>query len=259
MIEIQDVTYEYKNGTKAIENLSLNISDGEFISVIGKNGSGKSTLAKLLAGLIKPSKGDVLVNEINTRDKKEQINLRKNIGIVFQNPENQIVFNKVYDDLAFGMKNIGTNPEEIDNIIESCLSAVDMLEYKNNDSYDLSLGQKQRVVIAGTLAMNPKILVLDEPTTAIDSEGKRKIYETLKKLQEEGYTIIYITNITDEIMLSDKVLILENGKVVEQFLSKDILENVGRMQELGIELPEVIKVYKRLKEKGKPVSLEDLI
>jgi len=259
MIKVENVTYEYKNGIKAIENLNLEIQDGEFVSIIGKNGSGKSTLAKLLSGLAKPTKGEIIVNDINTKDKKEQINLRKNIGIVFQNPENQIVFNKVYDELAFGMKNVGTEDSKIEEIIERCLEEVDMLEYKNSDSYELSLGQKQRIVIAGTIAMNPKILVFDEPTTSIDSEGKEKIYEILRSLQSNGYTIIYITNIMDEILLSDRIMVLEKGRLAEQFLRKDILKNLEKLQKLGIKLPEVIKIYQNLKNKGKDVVLEDLI
>jgi len=227
--------------------------------LLEKTDHGKSTLAKLLSGLLKPSKGEIIVNNIDTKDKKEQINLRKNIGIVFQNPENQIVFNKVYDDLAFGMKNVGIEQEKVEEIIKDCLKKVDMLSYKEHDSHDLSLGQKQRIVIAGTIAMNPKILVFDEPTTAIDSEGKGKIYEILNNLKLQGYTIIYITNIIDEILLSDKVLVLEKGNIAEEFLSKDILKNIERLQELGIELPEVIKIYQNLKNKGKEVALEDLI
>ena len=259
MVEIKNVDYKYKNGVKAIEDLRLDIADGEFIAIIGKNGSGKSTLAKLIAGLIKPTKGEIVVNEINTRNKKEQINLRKNIGIVFQNPENQIIFNKVYDDLAFGMKNIGTDHQQIESIIDESLEKVDMLGYKYCESFDLSLGQKQRVVIAGTLAMAPKILVLDEPTTMVDSQGKQKIYEILKDLNNRGYTIIYITNNMDEIILAEKVIVLEKGALVEQFLNCDILEKVERLQELGMDLPEVIKIYQRLKDKGKGVLLEDII
>ena len=259
MIEIKDVTYKYKNGTKAIENLNLEINDGEFIAIIGKNGSGKSTLGKLIAGLLRPSQGEILVNGINTKNKKEQIDLRKNVGIVFQNPENQIVFNRVYDDLAFGMKNIGTDPKDIKSIIEHCLEKVDMSEYKRSESYDLSLGQKQRVVIAGVLSMNPKILVLDEPTTMLDPEGKQKVYDVLKKLQTQGYTIVYITNIIDETMFADKIIILEKGHLVEQFLSKQMLEKAERLQELGIELPKTIKLYQRLKKQGHDVNYEDFI
>lgn len=174
MIEIKNVAYEYKNGVKAVKNLDLKIEDGEFATIIGKNGSGKSTLAKLISGLIRPTRGEIIINGINTKNKKSQIDLRKNIGIVFQNPENQIVFNKVYDDLAFGMKNIGIENKKIEETIDESLKKVDMLEYKNAESYDLSLGQKQRVVIAGTLAMNPKILIFDEPTTMIDRRRKRE-------------------------------------------------------------------------------------
>jgi len=201
----------------------------------------------------------MLINGINTKNKKEQISLRKNVGIVFQNPENQIIFNKVYDDLLFGMKNIGTSLKEADKIINDCLEKVDMLEHKNSESYDLSLGQKQRVVIAGTLVMDPKIIVFDEPTTMIDSEGKEKVYQVLKKLQVDGYTIIYITNIIDEILLADEIIILEKGQLVEQFLTSNILKKSDRMQELGIELPQSIKMYQKLKSKGHDVVLEDFL
>ena len=257
MIEVNNVSYKYKNGNEVLNNINIKINDGEFVAIIGKNGSGKSTLTKLISGLEKPTKGDVIVNGINTKSKKETIELRKNVGIVFQNPENQIIFNKVYDDIEFGMKNLGVNKESIEETIKCALEKVGMLDYINKDPFELSLGQKQRIAIAGILALNTKTIILDEPTTMLDPEGKKAIYEIAKKLKEQGYTIIYITNAIDEILLADRIIVIKQGQVQKEFYKKDILENIDTLKELNIELPVIIQIIEKLKEKNIHIQLKE--
>ena len=214
MIKIQNLKFKYKEENYIIKNISLEINKGECIAIVGKNGSGKSTFAKLLAGIMKPTKGEISVDDINTRDKKNYINLRKKIGIVFQNPENQIIFNNIDDELSFALKNLKLNDTELR--IEEALKKVKIDKNKIGELDELSLGQKQKITIAGVLAVNPDYIVFDEPTTMIDSEGKEAVYKVIRNLKENGYTIIYITNNTEEIMLADKIMILDDGKIVEQ-------------------------------------------
>ena len=196
---------------------------------------GKSTMAKLISGLETPSKGQVLVDDINTANKKFFLDIRKKVGIVFQNPENQILFNNVFDDIAFTMKNLRI--ENYKEKIENALKKLNMQEFLNSEIYSLSLGQKQRVTIASAVAQEPKYIVLDEPTTMIDPEGKEAVYTTIKELKKQNNTIIYITNFIDEILMSDKIVVIENGQIIKTFAKKDILENVGFLKEHGIKIP----------------------
>ena len=193
MIKFEDVSFKYNNSKNYIlENLNLQINEGEFISIIGKNGTGKSTFLNLISLIVKPSKGNILIDNINTKSKKQFIDLRKKIGVVFQNPDNQILFPNVYEDMEFALKNL-----EIDNRslrIKDALEQVNMEGFENFDTYELSLGQKQRINIASILAVKPKYIFLDEPTTMIDSIEKENIYNCLLKLKKEGYTIVFVTN-----------------------------------------------------------------
>ncbi len=216
---------------------------------------GKSTLAKIISGLEIPNKGQVLIDELNTLNKKEFLNIRKKVGIVFQNPENQILFNNVFDDIAFTMKNLKI--ENYKEKIKNSLKKLGMEEYLNSESYDLSLGQKQRVTIAGEVAYNPKYLILDEPTTMIDSQGKEDIYNLIKKLKEENYTIVYITNLIDEILMSDKVIVIEDGRIIKSFLKNDILNNIDFLKEHGIKIPEFVDFVYKLKNKGVDLNIEN--
>jgi energy-coupling factor transport system ATP-binding protein len=211
-----------------------------------------------MAGIVKPNSGDVIINGINVKDKRKDFVLRKSIGIIFQNPENQIVFNTVYDDIAFGLKNIGTFENEKDRIREALIQ-VGMDKYIKADTNELSLGQKQRVAIAGVLAMNPKIILFDEPTTMLDTEGKAAIHEILKNLHLQGYTIVYITNSIDEILMAEKVLIMQNGEFVHSFKIEEILQNAEKLNEYNIELPLLVRVWLKLKEKNVNIDLSDLL
>lgn len=257
MIKVNNVSYKYKNGNEVLKNINITINDGEFVSIIGKNGSGKSTLAKLISGLEKPSSGDIIVNGIDTKSKKEALELRRNIGIVFQNPENQIIFNKIYDDIEFGMKNLSVNTKDTNNIIASALEKVGMQDYIKGETFELSLGQKQRIAIASVLALNTKIIVFDEPTTMLDPEGKKAIYDILENLKQQGYTIIYITNAIDEILLADRVIILKNKQIQKEFYKKDILNNIETLKELDIGLPTILQIVEKLKEKGINLNLQE--
>lgn len=257
MIELNNVSYKYKNGNEVLKDINLKVEDGEFIAVIGKNGSGKSTLTKLISGLEKPTKGDVIVNGINTKSKKETIELRKNVGIVFQNPENQIIFNRVYDDIEFGIKNLSVNTKNTEETIKEALRKVNMEEHIKKDPFELSLGQKQRIAIASILALDTKIIVLDEPTTMLDPEGKKAIYEITRNLKQQGYTIIYITNAIDEILLADRIIVIKNGQIQKEFNKKDILQNIDTLKSLDIELPMIIQIAEKLKEKNINLNLQE--
>jgi len=199
MIKIENVYYKYKGQKKLVlENFSLEIEEGEFVVLRGNNGSGKSTLAKLIAGVIKPKRGTVTVNDINTKSKKDFLNLRKHASIIFQNPENNLLFDKVYDDIAFGLENLKIPKAEHATHIKNALEKVGMSEFENHSTYDLSGGQKQRIAIAGVLAMNCKILIADEITAMLDTKGKQEIYDLLWELNGIGITIILATNINAE-------------------------------------------------------------
>lgn len=216
---------------------------------------GKSTLAKIISGLEVPNKGQVVVDGINTSNKKEFLNIRKKVGVVFQNPENQILFNNVFDDIAFTLKNLAI--ENYKEKIENSLEKLSMKEFLNSESYDLSLGQKQRVTIAGVVSAEPKYIVLDEPTTMIDPEGKEAVYSMIKRLKEENYTIIYITNFIDEILMSDKIIVLEDGKIINTFAKKDILDNIKFFKEHEIKIPYGVEIVYELKKNGINLEIEN--
>ena len=228
MIKLKDVNFKYKNGDLVLKDINLKIQEEEFVTIIGKNGSGKSTLLKLIGGITKPTNGQAMVDDIDLSNKKNFMDIRKKVGIVFQNPENQIIFNNVHDDIAFGIKNL-----ELDNLeerINESLKIVNMEEYENAESYDLSMGQKQRITIASVLSMGTKYIVMDEPTAMLDSEGKETVYEIVRKLKKQGYTIIYSTNVMDEILYSDRIILMEKGIIVKEIKPNEILENIEELK-----------------------------
>lgn len=256
MIKIRNLDFKYKTSkSNILENVNLEFKDGEVVSIIGKNGTGKSTLLKLIAGLLKVKNGEIVVDDINVNDKNKFIDIRNKIGIVFQNPDNQILFNRVYDDVKFALDNL--NLDDKDNRIKSALKKVDMINYIDSDTFELSLGQKQRINIASVLAVKPKYILLDEPTTMIDSYGKEKIYEIIKELKKEGITIIYVTNNINEILISDRIIMLENQKVKTTFLKQEILENINLLEESEIRVPEIIHILLKLREKEININLKE--
>lgn len=256
MIKIENLNFKYKKEENILKNINLDIKEGECIAVVGKNGSGKSTLAKLIAGIMKPTKGDIFIDDINTKNKHEYINLRKKIGIVFQNPENQILFNNLDDEISFALNNLNLDNKELR--INEALKKVKIEKEKIGDLDELSLGQKQRIAIAGVLAINPKYIVLDEPTTMIDSEGKDAVYSIIKELKEAGYTIIYITNNTEEILLADKVIILNEGQIVETIKRSEMVEKTEVLKKYNLKVPTVITILEELKKNNINIDEDNL-
>lgn len=245
MIRINNLSYKYKFSDDILENINLEISDGEIITIVGKNGTGKSTLAKLISGILVPKKGEILIDNINTKNKKTKKELRKQIGILFQNPENQIIFPTIKDDLEFALKNLEIDDRE--NKIKEALNMVDMNGFYEKESYGLSLGQKQRINIAGILAIGTKYIVMDEPTTMIDTLGKEKIHKIIRELKKKGYTFIIITNNSEELLLGDRIIILEEKKIKKIINKKDIINNIQVFNECEIKLPYIIDILLELK------------
>ena len=237
---------------RVINNISLSINEGEFICIIGKNGSGKSTLVKCLNALILPSAGDVIVYGMNTKDESHLIDIRKNIGMAFQNPDNQIVASIVEEDVAFGMENLGLESSEMDKRIDEALDTLGILESRYSQTNKLSGGQKQKVSLAGILCMKSKILVLDEPTSMIDKNGRidllNKVYELNKK---EGITVILISHYIEEITYADRVLVMNNGIIINDDTPKNIVLKDDILKEAGVELPYITRLSKKLKDSGK--------
>lgn len=256
MIKIENLNFKYKREENILKNINLDIKEGECIAIVGKNGSGKSTFAKLIAGIMKPTKGDVSIDDINTKNKHEYINLRKKIGIVFQNPENQILFNNLDDEISFALNNLNLDNKELR--INEALKKVKIEKEKIGDLDELSLGQKQRIAIAGVLAINPKYIVLDEPTTMIDSEGKDAVYSIIKELKEAGYTIIYITNNTEEILLADKVIILNEGQIVDTIKRSEIVEKTEILKKYNLKVPTAITILEKLKKNNINIDEDNL-
>lgn len=255
MISINDVTYRYKKGKDILKEINMTIQDKETVVIMGKNGSGKSTLGKLISGIIRPKEGKILMDDLDLADKKNKEKIRKKIGIVFQNPENQIIFNKVEDEMSFALKNL--EQEEIKKRIEESLDKVHMKDKLNEDLYELSLGQKQRVIISEVLAKQPKYIVFDEPTTMIDSKGKEEIYRIIEDLRKEGYTIIYITNVAEEMLLADRIIILKEGKIVEEIKKEDLLNRLDVFEQYDIKVPMVLELLQKLREQGIEIDLKD--
>src|SRR6056297_4076374 len=215
LLDVIGVEFKYHGQPEpALKNINFKVKQGDFISIIGANGSGKSTLAKLLNVLLKPNKGDILVEEINTKEKEKIWDIRKNVGMVFQNPDNQIVATMVEDDVAFGLENIAIPSNEIRKRVDHALDLVDLTGYETHETHKLSGGQKQRLAIAGIIAMEPSCIVLDEPTAMLDPQGRKEVIDTIKFLnKEKGITIILITHFMEEATVADRVYVMNEGDV----------------------------------------------
>lgn len=270
MIKTEDVTYEYKSLIdesiqQAVKNLSIEVKKGEFLVILGHNGSGKSTLAKLMNGLLMPTRGNVFVTGMNTRDKEKIWGIREKAGMVFQNPDNQIVATIVEEDVAFGPENLGIPPLEIRTRVDEALEIVEMTEYKKHAPHLLSGGQKQRVAIAGILAMKPDCIILDEPTAMLDPIGRIEVMNTIKKLNKiENKTIILITHYMDEAVEADRILVMEQGEIVMEGTPKEIFKQVDKVKELGLDVPQVTELVYELRKEGLDlkediISIEELV
>ncbi len=263
VIKTTDLTYVYEDGYKALDKVNIDIADGEYVAIVGHNGSGKSTLAKLLNGLFTPTSGKVCVFGIDTSDKDKIFEVRKNVGVVFQNPDNQLVASIVEDDLAFGPENLGIKREEIAERIDYALKVCDIEEFKKSSPSKLSGGQKQRVAIAGVLAIKPKVLILDESTAMLDPKGREEVLTVADKLNKEnGITIINITHYMEEVVFADKVIVLNDGKAVYTGTPKEVFAKSKELKDLGLALPTPYYVAKKIKEAGvdigKPLTDKEL-
>lgn len=244
---------------KAILPTTLSIQPGEFVAVVGANGSGKSTLAKLLNGLLLPTNGEVLIDGHNTKDADNKIFAPRQVGLVFQNPDNQLTATIVEDDVAFGPENLGIPPEEIRARVDRALKTVGMTEFKDKDPHNLSAGQRQKIAVAGILAMEPKYLVMDEPTSMLDPVGRRDILETLSELrQKSSIGIVYITHIIEEIVEADRILVMTEGKITAIGAPREILTDESLMEMASLYVTRPTELARRLAKKGVPVS-KDLI
>lgn len=237
---------------RVIDDVSLSINEGEFICIIGKNGSGKSTLVKCLNALILPTSGDVIVYGMNTKDETHLIEIRKNIGMAFQNPDNQIVASIVEEDVAFGMENLGLEPEEMNKRIDDALKTLGIESTRYEQTNKLSGGQKQKVSLAGILCMKSKILVLDEPTSMIDKNGRVDLLNKVLELnKKEKITVILISHYIEEITYADRVLVMNEGKIILDDTPKNIVLKSDVLLSAGVELPYITKLAKKLKDSGK--------
>lgn len=252
-IELIGVNYSYRVGegqtVRALRNVSFSVEKGEFVALAGMNGSGKSTLAKLLNGLFTPSSGDVLIDGINTRDEERTFDVRRKAGMVFQNPDNQMVATIIEDDVAFGPENLGIPREEIIERVDWALGAVGMSEFRTRSASKLSGGQKQRVAIAGVLAMKPDILILDESTSMLDPEGRAEIMDVAKKLNASGITVISITHNMDEAAQADRVIVLRKGRLVLDGTPKEVFAS-PEVEACGLALPPPTEIARMLSERG---------
>ena len=243
IIEIKNLSFQYEGSSKKVlKNLNIDIKEGEFICVLGHNGSGKSTLAKLINAQYIPTEGDILVGEMNTKDDERLWSIREMCGMVFQNPDNQLVATIVEEDVAFGPENLGVPREELRKRVDDCLELVGMGEYKRHSPALLSGGQKQRIAIAGILAMNPKCLLMDEPTAMLDPQGRKDILDTVLKLREMGKTIIHITHYMEECVHADRIIVINEGEVVLEGDPREVFSKVEKMKEIGLDVPEPTEI-----------------
>jgi len=264
MIKAKDVVYEYKkydedgnvcDTRRAVDGVELDVKKGDFIAILGHNGSGKSTLAKHLNALLLPKEGEVWVAGMDTKDEEHLWDIRQSAGMVFQNPDNQIIGTVVEEDVGFGPENMGVPTKEIWERVEEALKAVGMYKYRKHSPNRLSGGQKQRVAIAGVVAMHPQCIVLDEPTAMLDPNGRKEVIRAVRALnQVENITVILITHYMEEVVYADKVIVMDEGKVVMQGTPKEIFSHVEELKSYRLDVPQVTLLAYELKKKGIPLS-----
>lgn len=255
LIKFANVSFAYnpdaQSELEVLKDISLEIKKGEFVAVLGHNGSGKSTLAKHINALLVPTSGKVYVDGIDTQDAARLWEIRQKVGMVFQNPDNQLVATTVEEDVAFGPENLGIPTEEIHVRVNEALAAVGMSQYRLHSPHQLSGGQKQRVAIAGMIAMRPQCLVLDEPTAMLDPVGRREVIQTITKLnQEENMTIVLITHAMEEAILADRIIVMEAGKIVLSGKPREVFTQVDTLMNLRLDVPQVTALVNRLRQRG---------
>jgi len=256
IIEVKNLSYTYPNeegkvNKPALDNISFNVDQGEFVGIIGHNGSGKSTLSKLLNAIILPTSGDVIVANMNTKKEENIWTIRQTAGMVFQNPDNQLVATIVEDDVAFGPENLGVPPEEIRQRVDEALKTVAMEEYKTKKPHQLSGGQKQRIAIAGILAMEPDCIIFDEPTAMLDPSGRKEVMQTIAKLnQEKKMTVLHITHYMSELTKADRIIVMDQGKIVMQGNPREIFSQVEALKAIGLDVPQMTELGYLLNQDG---------
>lgn len=256
MIECRNLIFKYTAGEDqeekiAINDVNLQIKEGEFIAILGHNGSGKSTMAKHMNALLIPTEGKMLVNKMDTSDMNNLWNIRETAGMVFQNPDNQLVATIVEEDVAFGPENLGVPPEEIRKRVDEALERVGMSEYKRHAPHLLSGGQKQRIAIAGILAMKPKCIIFDEPTAMLDPSGRKEVLDTIIDLNKNyGITVILITHHMDEAAKADRIVVMDKGKLILDGKPRDVFSNVEKMKSIGLDVPQVTELSYELQKAG---------
>lgn len=260
MIQAEELVYEYEKrddegnviGTnRAIDEVDLDVQQGQFVAILGHNGSGKSTLAKHINAILVPTGGTMWVNGRDTKDPAELMNVRQSAGMVFQNPDNQIIGTVVEEDVGFGPENLGVPTDEIWTRVEESLKSVGMLEYRTNSPNKLSGGQKQRVAIAGVIAMTPQCIVLDEPTAMLDPNGRKEVLETVKELRgRKNVTVILITHYMEEVIDADKVYVMDRGQVVMQGTPREIFSQVEELKKYHLDVPQVTMLAEELRMQG---------
>ncbi len=260
IIEVNNVTFEYSDGDRkktVIKDFSVTFERGSFTVILGHNGSGKSTLAKLLNGLYKPDSGDVFVNGLNTRDESAEIDIRRRVGMVFQNPDNQLVASIVEEDVAFGPENLGLAPDEIRNRVDNALKSVGMYEQRESTPHRLSGGQKQRIAIAGIIAMEPECIVLDEPTAMLDPKGRAEIISTVEKLNiEKAITVILITHFMEEAENADRVIVMNEGSIIADAPPKTVFNDISMLKSVGLDVPQTTELLYSLKQGGMKIQTD---
>ena len=261
IISAQDLYFEYRNdedgsAVPVLKGINLDIRDGEFVAVLGHNGSGKSTFAKHCNAILLPTGGNMIAAGINTREEDRLFDIRQSVGMVFQNPDNQIVATIVEEDVAFALENMGVEPQEIRRRVDEALKQVGMYEYRMHAPHQLSGGQKQRVAIAGILAMRPRCIVLDEPTAMLDPQGRREVMKTVRQLnREHGTTVVLITHYMDEAAASDRVVVIDSGNVLKDGTPKEVFREVELLKSVGLDVPQVTELIYELRQEG--VDLPD--
>ena len=261
IIELKKISFSYDKDYEntLIDDLSLNIERGSFTCILGHNGSGKSTLAKLLNGLYKPASGDIFVDGLSTNNPENELEIRKRVGLVFQNPDNQLVSSVVDEDVAFGPENLGVEREEIEKRVGYALKAVNMSEFKSASPHHLSGGQKQRIAIAGILAMEPECIVLDEPTAMLDPLGRKEIINTIIELnKDKGITIVLITHFMEEAQNADRVIVFDDGRVLFDDTPVNVFSHVDMLKKIGLDVPYTSRLLNSINREITPIDVSKL-
>ena len=266
LIEVKDLSFKYEDEAKkyTLKDVNLNVKKGEFVAILGHNGSGKSTLAKLINGQMAPTEGEIKIKGLKTTDEDHLLEIRKTCGMVFQNPDNQIVATIVEEDVAFGPENLGVPMPELRHRVDEALEIVEMSDYKRHSPALLSGGQKQRIAIAGILAMDPDCLLMDEPTAMLDPIGRKEIVDTMLKLNEKGRTIVLITHFMDEAILADRVIVFNEGEIVMQGKPREVFSEFETIKSNGLDVPQVTELAYRLNQDGYDIpkdilSVEEMV